>query len=113
MQHYHDCIIAAQIEVFCATNYWQVGKASSKVIEAMRELSKRVEADPSREKVVFKLMYDRGSPKQFIDNHLIVTEKDWTSDQVKLPPASELPGLHFEVVNYHKYVSRSDSLYRN
>lgn len=102
MQHYYDTIVTAQHEVFVATNYWQVGNCASKLVAALRELSRRsVEREA---KVVVKLMYDRGAVGQLKENHLLVTEAEWTAEQIKLPPKSELPGLDFEIVNYHRFV---------
>lgn len=102
MQHYYDTIVNAQHEAFIATNYWQVGNAASKLVAALRELSRR--SAERGTKVVVKLMYDRGALGQLKENHLLVTEEQWTAEQIKLPPRSELPGLHFEVVNYHRPV---------
>ncbi|KAG8961639.1 hypothetical protein FRC05_005843 [Tulasnella sp. 425] len=102
MQHYYDTIVTAQHEAFIATNYWQVGNCASKLVAALRELSRRsVERGA---KVVVKLMYDRGAVGQLKENHLLVTEAEWTAEQIKLPPKSELPGLDFEIVNYHRPV---------
>ncbi|KIO19123.1 hypothetical protein M407DRAFT_16170 [Tulasnella calospora MUT 4182] len=102
MQHYYDTIVNAQHEVFVATNYWQVGNAASKLVAALRELSRR--SVDRGAKVVVKLMYDRGALGQLKENHLLVKEEEWTAEQVKIPPRSELPGLDFEVVNYHRPV---------
>ncbi|KAG8895765.1 hypothetical protein FRC00_006952 [Tulasnella sp. 408] len=100
MQHYYDTVVNAQQEVFIATNYWQVGNAASTLVASLRDLSKRsVERGV---KVVVKLMYDRGALGQLKENHLLVTEEEWTAEQIKLPPRSELPGLDLEVVNYHR-----------
>ena len=79
MKHYAEVIVEAQHEVMLATNFWvaellshslslvntsfQVASKSSKIItDAMLELSRR--AEQRGKKVVFKLIYDRGNPKQ-------------------------------------------------
>lgn len=47
-------------------------------------------------------MYDRGTPKQVIDPHQLVDEKDFTSLRVNLPRLAEIPNLDFQLVNYHE-----------
>lgn len=66
----------------------------------MKELSRR--AGERGEKVVFKLIYDRGSPKQFLDNHYVVSEKEMTGKAVALPAPEEIPNIDLQVINYHK-----------
>lgn len=41
IQHYYDCIVAAQKEVVLLTNYWQLGKNVDRISEGLRELNKR------------------------------------------------------------------------
>lgn len=57
-----------------ATNFWVASKSSKIITDAMRELSRR--AEKRGRKVVFKLIYDRGNPKQVIENHIVVPEKE-------------------------------------
>ncbi|KAG9315842.1 hypothetical protein JVU11DRAFT_3491 [Chiua virens] len=99
MQHYHDCIVNAEHEVFLATNYWEASKASKYVCEAFKELSKR--AEKRGKKVVVKMIYDRANLKMLTESHVLVEEKEWLSDEVKLPRRSEMPWLDFELVNFH------------
>ena len=75
MRHYADLIVRARSEVFIATNYWESSNSARIVSDSILELSKRV-MKSKREKVVVKLMYDRGSPKQLIHNHIGVKPED-------------------------------------
>ena len=61
-RHMSNCIARAQKEVFLATNYWQASDASKLITNSLRELSRR--AGERGERVVVKIMYDRGNPKQ-------------------------------------------------
>ena len=45
-----------------ATNYWKCSDASTLISNSIRELSKR--AGERGSKVIVKIMYDRGNPKQ-------------------------------------------------
>ncbi|EIW72422.1 hypothetical protein TREMEDRAFT_26882 [Tremella mesenterica DSM 1558] len=100
-KHHADVIVRAEHEVFLATNYWEASGAAHTIVSAIRELSRRVvEAD--RPKVIFKLMYDRGTPSQVLEPHQLVDPKTYTGDKVKLPHPDEIPGVLLEVQNYHK-----------
>jgi phosphatidylserine/phosphatidylglycerophosphate/cardiolipin synthase-like enzyme len=99
-RHMSNLIVRAKREVLLATNFWKHSKASDLIHDAMIELSNR--AGSQGEKVVFKLMYDRGDVKQFLSNHQKVDEKHWTADVVGLPPSSKIPNLDFEVINFHR-----------
>ncbi|KAG9024764.1 hypothetical protein FRB95_011127 [Tulasnella sp. JGI-2019a] len=101
MNHYASLIVEAQHEVFLATNYWEHSHASKIITDAFLELSRRVMARGGK-KVVVKMMYDRGSVKQFIDNRQKVPESEWVQDAVQLPKSEDIPGLFLEVVNYHR-----------
>lgn len=100
MQHHYDCIVRARHEVFLATNFWQASKSATLVCDAFKELSKRAQAEDR--KVVVKMMYDRANLKMLTESHVLVEEEEWLSDEVKLPKRSEMPGLDFELVNYHQ-----------
>lgn len=102
MNHYASLIVEAQEEVFLATNYWQSSHASKIVTDALLELSRRSQA--RGKKVVVKIMYDRGSVKQFVHNRIKVPESEWLQDAVQLPKLEDIPGLFLEVVNFHKSV---------
>ncbi|KAB8235569.1 IQ calmodulin-binding motif protein [Aspergillus alliaceus] len=99
-RHMANCIARAETEVFLGTNFWIHSDASTLVTNAFRELSKR--AGERGTKVVVKMIYDRGDPRQAYDNRLDVPEKKYTSDKVQLPPADEVPNIDLQVVNYHR-----------
>lgn len=62
LRHMSNLIARAKKEVLLATNFWKFSGASTFVNDALIELSKR--AGERGEKVVVKLMYDRGALKQ-------------------------------------------------
>lgn len=104
-----NLIVRAEKEVILATNYWQNSVASTFITNAIRELSARVgaragpEADGrSPEKVVVKIIYDRGSTKQVFKPHYEVSEREFTDPQVNLPPLSEIPNVDLQVLNFHQ-----------
>ncbi|EAW14197.1 MmgE/PrpD family protein [Aspergillus clavatus NRRL 1] len=101
-RHIANCIVRAETEVFLGTNFWIYSDASTLVTDAFRELSRR--AGERGTKVVVKVLYDRGNVQQVWDNHLSVPEKVYAdpSGKVRLPPASEIPNIDMQVVNYHR-----------
>ncbi|KAJ5991444.1 hypothetical protein N7522_011651 [Penicillium canescens] len=99
-RHLANCIARAQHEVFLGTNFWVYSNASTLVTNAMRELSKR--AGERGRKVVMKMVYDRGDPRQAWENRLSVHEDQYTGGKVKLPPASEIPNVDLQVINFHR-----------
>ncbi|KDR78755.1 hypothetical protein GALMADRAFT_244306 [Galerina marginata CBS 339.88] len=102
MRHYADCIVRAEKEVFLATNYWEASTAATIITDSMLELSRR--AGQRGQKVVFKLMYDRGNIKQLVKPHQIVPVAEYTGDAVKLPRPEDIPNIELEVCNYHQPV---------
>ncbi|KAI0416883.1 hypothetical protein F5X98DRAFT_364108 [Xylaria grammica] len=100
VRHMSNLIVRAEKEVFLATNFWQNSIASRYITNAIRELSRRAEARGSR--IIMKIIYDRGSPKQVFDPHYIVPESEYTGDAVNLPPAKDIPYVDLQVVNYHQ-----------
>jgi phosphatidylserine/phosphatidylglycerophosphate/cardiolipin synthase-like enzyme len=100
MRHMSNLIVRAEKEVILATNYWQNSVASKYITNAMKELSRR--AGERGEKIVFKLEYDRGSPKQLLEPHYVVPEKEYLGKSVALPHPDEIPNLELEVLNYHR-----------
>ncbi|KAI0486159.1 hypothetical protein F4859DRAFT_527995 [Xylaria cf. heliscus] len=98
-RHMSNLIVRAEKEIFLATNFWQDGIASRYIINAIRELSQRAEARGTR--VIMKIMYDRGNPRQLYDPHHIVPESDYTGGAVNLPPAKDIPYVDLQVINYH------------
>jgi phosphatidylserine/phosphatidylglycerophosphate/cardiolipin synthase-like enzyme len=99
MRHMSNCIVRAEREVFLATNYWQDSVASKFITDAIRELDRR--AGKRGTKIVFKIIYDRGSPKQLIEPHYIVSEKEFTGKNVKIPAPHEIPNIEMQVMNFH------------
>ena len=100
-RHYASLIARAETEVLIATNYWEKSKSSSIIADSLRELSKRVQARRG-EKVVVKLMYDRGNVKQVVKNRIVVKPIFWT--RIGLPAQDEIPGVALEVINYHRAI---------
>jgi hypothetical protein len=100
IQHHYDCIVRAESEVFLATNFWQASNSASKICDALVELSRR--AMKRGKKVVVKMIYDRATLKMLTESHVIVDDAEMASDEVKLPKRNEMPGLEFELVNFHQ-----------
>ncbi|KAK3389622.1 hypothetical protein B0H63DRAFT_537638 [Podospora didyma] len=99
VRHMSNVIIRAEREVFLATNYWQDSVASKFLTDAIRELDRR--AGKRGTKIVMKIIYDRGSPKQLFEPHYIVSEKEFTGKNVSLPHPSEIPNIDLQVMNFH------------
>lgn len=99
-RHMANCIVRAEKEVFLGTNFWIHSDASTLVTNSLRELSKR--AGERGTKVIVKVIYDRGDPRQVCENRLDVPEKKYTSSQVQFPPAAEIPNVDLQVINYHR-----------
>ncbi|KAK0643811.1 hypothetical protein B0T16DRAFT_392277 [Cercophora newfieldiana] len=99
VRHMSNVIVRAEKEVFLATNYWQDSVASTFLTNAIRELDRR--AGERGTKVVMKIIYDRGSPKQLFEPHYYVPEKEYTGKNVKLPAPSEIPNIGLQVMNFH------------
>ncbi|CAK4031533.1 phospholipase D nuclease [Lecanosticta acicola] len=100
LRHMSNLIARAKKEVLLATNFWKASGASTFVTDALVELSKR--AGERGEKVVVRLMYDRGALKQFLDNHQNVSPKEWQAAAVGLPAPEKIPNLDLAVVNFHR-----------
>lgn len=99
-RHMANVIVRAKKEVFLATNFWIASGASSIITEAIKELSRR--AGERGDRAVVKIMYDRGNIKQIVDNHQMMSEKQYTAPAVKLPSPDEIPHIDMEVQNYHR-----------
>lgn len=100
MSHMANLIVRADKEVFLATNYWINSVASSYITNAIRELSRR--AGERGTKIVLKVIYDRGSPKQLVEPHYFVSEKEYLSKAVNLPKPEDIPNIDMEVMNFHR-----------
>ncbi|KAF2730308.1 phospholipase D/nuclease [Polyplosphaeria fusca] len=99
-RHMSNLIVRAEHEVFLATNFWIASDASRIITDSLLELSRR--AGEKGIRICVKVMYDRGNIKQVIDSHQIMSEKQYTSDAVRLPAAADIPNLDMEVQNYHR-----------
>lgn len=62
LRHMSNLIVRARKEVLLATNFWKSSGASHFINDAMIDLSRR--AGARGERIVFKLMFDRGAVKQ-------------------------------------------------
>jgi hypothetical protein len=62
-----NCIARAEREVYLATNFWMLSEASTIITNSIRELSRRAAARNQR--VVMKVIYDRGNIKQVKRTH--------------------------------------------
>jgi phosphatidylserine/phosphatidylglycerophosphate/cardiolipin synthase-like enzyme len=104
MRHYRDVIVRAQKEVFLVTNYWQPSNSVDTITKAFRELSditlKRAKPGEKPQKVVIKLIYDRGSVEQLWNAHAAVKPKDMVA--LKIPLPDEIPGIDLQVINFHR-----------
>jgi phosphatidylserine/phosphatidylglycerophosphate/cardiolipin synthase-like enzyme len=94
-----NCIVRAEREFFLATNFWQNSDASKFITDAIKELSRR--AGERGIKIIAKVIYDRGSPKQLVEPHYVVPVKEYTGPKVGLPAPEEIPNIDMQVMNYH------------
>lgn len=101
-RHMSNLIARAQHEVILATNYWKESQASTLITDSIRELSRR--AGARNQRAVVKIIYDRGSPKQFVKNHLEVKAAERVADGIGLPSDEDIPHVDLQVINYHRTV---------
>ncbi|BGP16314.1 hypothetical protein JCM10213_006470 [Rhodosporidiobolus nylandii] len=99
MQHYKDCIVLAEKEVFLVTNYWQPSDSVNTIASGLKELDRRV-GERNGEKIVVKVMWDRGAIQQLWHNHVAVTPQTWAP--LGLPHPDEVPNLSLQVINFHR-----------
>ena len=99
-RHMANLIVRAKKEVFLATNFWIASGAATIITDALKELSRR--ASERGERVVVKIMYDRGNIKQIVDNHQMMSVQQYTAKSVQLPSPDEIPHIDMEVQNYHR-----------
>lgn len=97
----YDCIVRAEKEVILATNYWQPSNSVNTISDSLRELSRRA-GRRGKKQLPVKIMWDRGTLSQLVDNHAMVNQAG--REALKLPPLSEIPNLHLEVINFHRPV---------
>jgi hypothetical protein len=69
MRHMSNLIVRARKEVLLATNFWKASGASTFINDALIELSKR--AGERGDRVIVKLMFDRGDIKQASNLYLL------------------------------------------
>ncbi|KAK4188266.1 minor cardiolipin synthase ClsB [Podospora australis] len=98
-RHISNVIVRAEREVFLATNYWQNSVASKFIVDGLKELDRR--AGLRNQRIVVRILYDRGSAKQLFEPHFLVSESEYTGENIGLPHPSEVPNLDMEVMNYH------------
>ena len=82
-RHMANLIVRAEKEVFLATNFWIASGAARIITDAIKELSRR--AGERGERVVVKIMYDRGNIKQVIENHQMMSHTQYNARAVRLP----------------------------
>ncbi|KKK19065.1 hypothetical protein ARAM_006082 [Aspergillus rambellii] len=99
-RHIANCIVRAEKEVFLGTNYWLYSNASTLITNALRELSQR--ASQRGTKIIVKILYDRGDPRQLFDNHLSVHQHKYMSEKVQLPAPADIPNIDLQVINFHR-----------
>lgn len=92
----YDCIVRAEREVVLATNYWQPSNSVNKISSALMDLSKLVGERKQKEKIVVKIMWDRGQFTQLIDNHPFVTLEGM--EALDLPRPDEIPNIDLQVI---------------
>jgi hypothetical protein len=95
-----NLIVRAEKEVFLATNFWIYSSASRIIIHAILELSRR--AGERGERVVVKIMYDRGNIKQVVENHQIMSMKQYTAPAVLFPSPERITNIDMEVQNFDR-----------
>ena len=66
-RHMSNMIARAEKEIFLATNYWMLSEPTKLICEGLKELSRKAVALNRR--IVVKIMYDRGNPKQVSSYH--------------------------------------------
>ena len=99
IRHMSNVIVRARKEVLFATCSWSPSDAQKLVSEALKELSRR--AGARGERVVVKVIYDKASAKQFINNHQKVSADVYSGDKIQLPKPDEVPNLDMEVSSFH------------
>ncbi|KAI5866689.1 hypothetical protein GGS23DRAFT_602946 [Durotheca rogersii] len=101
VRHMSNLIVRAEKEVFLVTNYWANGVAARYIANALRELSRRV-GHREGPRVVVKILYDRGSVRQLLEPHLVVSEDEFAGEAVGLPTRREIEHIDLAVANYHQ-----------
>lgn len=100
LRHMSNLIVRAKKEVLLATNFWKSSGASHFINDAMIDLSRK--AGARGERIVFKLMFDRGAVMQVFNNHQNVSAGGWQATGVGLPAPEDIPNIDLAIVNFHK-----------
>ncbi|MCJ1353303.1 MAG: hypothetical protein MMC33_003288 [Icmadophila ericetorum] len=99
IRHMSNVIVRARKEVLFATCSWSPSDAQKLISDALKELSKR--AGARGERVVVKIIYDKASAKQFINNHQKISADVYSGEKIQLPKPEEVPNLDMEVSSLH------------
>jgi hypothetical protein len=99
IRHMSNVIVRAKKEVLFATCSWSPSDAQKLISDALKELSRR--AGARGERVVVKIIYDKASAKQFINNHQKVSPDVYSGEKIQLPKPDEVPNLDMEVSSLH------------
>lgn len=99
IRHMSNIIVRAKKEVLFATCSWSPSDAQKLISDALKELSRR--AGARGERVVVKIIYDKASAKQFINNHQKVSPDVYSGEKIQLPKPDEVPNLDMEVCSFH------------
>ncbi|KAJ4413624.1 hypothetical protein N0V85_003484 [Neurospora sp. IMI 360204] len=111
-RHMANLICRAKHEIFLATNYWQSSVASTYLTNSIKDLNRRLASEfessfsssspPQRKKIVLKILYDRGTPKQLLSHHQIVSPDTYTNaSTIGLPDPDDIPFIDMQVMNFH------------
>ncbi|KAF1991456.1 hypothetical protein K402DRAFT_322349 [Aulographum hederae CBS 113979] len=100
LRHMANLIVRAEKEVLIGTNYWMDSDASHLITNALRELNQR--AGERGQRVVCKMIYDRGNIKQLADHHHIDSVKEYMGKGIAIPGPDEIPNIDMQVQNYHR-----------
>lgn len=74
-RHMSNVIARAEHEVFLATNFWMHSEPTRLITNGLRELSRK--AVLMNRRVVVKIIYDRGNPKQVSLETDAADDKRW------------------------------------
>ena len=99
IRHMSNVIVRAKKEVLFATCSWSPSDAQKFISDALKELSRR--AGARGERVAVKIIYDKASAKQFINNHQKVGPDVYGGEKIQLPKPEEVPNLDMEVSSLH------------
>ncbi|SCV72211.1 BQ2448_4905 [Microbotryum intermedium] len=112
MQHYYDCIVLAEKEVFLVTTSRRTSRPNTDlsppvrpsdsvkaVASALKELDSRV-GKRNGARIVVKIMWDRGAIQQLWKYHVSVGPSTYVP--LGVPRPSEVPNLSIQIINFHR-----------